>query len=186
MKIGADVLPAQDRPRIRDNGWWLDSEQAAMTFKSPPPWDKAPPVAPYVPLKSFQLLYEVRGPKSQKFDPLTKFDVVTDRSASGTRLQFAKRSEEGGYVVFAKSTLVFSGEKRRALVIGTESGSTVIFLLKVPSDPKIGDWSEWQKPDYLGDEDAVWAFMHDQKKAVRSKAIPADCFEIRYRVEAND
>jgi len=38
-RIGADVLPAKDRPRIRDNGWWLDSERAAMTFASPAPWN---------------------------------------------------------------------------------------------------------------------------------------------------
>lgn len=42
--VGADVLPTKEQPRIRDNGWWLDSERAQMTFASPPPWDKAPPV----------------------------------------------------------------------------------------------------------------------------------------------
>jgi TPR repeat protein len=38
---GKNVLPAKDRPRIRDNDWWLDSERKAMIFDSPPPWDKA-------------------------------------------------------------------------------------------------------------------------------------------------
>jgi hypothetical protein len=42
--VGADVLPAKDLPRIRDNGWWLDAERAQMTFVSPAPWDKAPPL----------------------------------------------------------------------------------------------------------------------------------------------
>jgi hypothetical protein len=40
MEIGKDVLPAKDRPRIRDNNWWLDSERKTMDFNSPPPWDK--------------------------------------------------------------------------------------------------------------------------------------------------
>ena len=40
LRIGPDVLPTKDRPRIRDNGWWLDSERAGMTFESPPPWNK--------------------------------------------------------------------------------------------------------------------------------------------------
>ena len=40
LSIGPDVLPAKDRPRIRDNGWWLDSERAGMTFESPPPWNE--------------------------------------------------------------------------------------------------------------------------------------------------
>jgi hypothetical protein len=39
LKIGADVLPTKERPRIRDNGWWLDGERAKMTFESPPPWN---------------------------------------------------------------------------------------------------------------------------------------------------
>lgn len=40
LKIGADVLPAKGRPRIRDNAWWTDSERAGMKFASPPPWNK--------------------------------------------------------------------------------------------------------------------------------------------------
>lgn len=37
--VGKDVLPSKNRPRIRDNDWWLDSERAAMKFESPPPWN---------------------------------------------------------------------------------------------------------------------------------------------------
>jgi hypothetical protein len=40
LGIGPDVLPKKDRPRIRDNDWWLDSERKNMTFESPAPWDK--------------------------------------------------------------------------------------------------------------------------------------------------
>jgi len=40
LKIGPDVLPAKNRPRIRDNGWWTDRERAAMKFESPAPWNK--------------------------------------------------------------------------------------------------------------------------------------------------
>lgn len=39
LEVKADVLPSKDRPRIRDNGWWLDSERAGMTFESPSPWN---------------------------------------------------------------------------------------------------------------------------------------------------
>ena len=39
-EVGKDVLPTKERPRIRDNGWWLDSERKKMDFKSPAPWDK--------------------------------------------------------------------------------------------------------------------------------------------------
>lgn len=40
LSVGPAVLPAKDRPRIRDNGWWLDSERAGMKFESPPPWNE--------------------------------------------------------------------------------------------------------------------------------------------------
>lgn len=39
LSVGEDVLPARDRPRIRDNNWWMDSERAKMTFESPAPWN---------------------------------------------------------------------------------------------------------------------------------------------------
>lgn len=39
VAIGKDVLPAKDRPRIRDNNWWLDGERKKMDFESPPPWN---------------------------------------------------------------------------------------------------------------------------------------------------
>ena len=41
IDIGKDVLPSKSRLRIRDNGWWLDSERKGMDFPSPPPWNKA-------------------------------------------------------------------------------------------------------------------------------------------------
>lgn len=39
VTIGKEVLPAKQRPRIRDNDWWLDSEREKMNFESPPPWN---------------------------------------------------------------------------------------------------------------------------------------------------
>ena len=56
-KADKDVLPTTKRPRIRDNGWWLEDERKKMNFKSPSPWDKIgeqvvdgkPPEAPQQP-----------------------------------------------------------------------------------------------------------------------------------------
>jgi hypothetical protein len=38
VRAGADVLPSKERLRIRDNGWWSDTERAGMKFESPAPW----------------------------------------------------------------------------------------------------------------------------------------------------
>jgi TPR repeat protein len=40
LAIGKEVLPAKDRPRIRDNNWWLEAERKQMNFQSPPPWNQ--------------------------------------------------------------------------------------------------------------------------------------------------
>ncbi len=40
LKVDKVVLPTKQQPRIRDNGWWLDSERKQMNFESPAPWDK--------------------------------------------------------------------------------------------------------------------------------------------------
>jgi len=40
LKVEKDVMPTKERPRIRDNNWWLESERKQMNFESPPPWDK--------------------------------------------------------------------------------------------------------------------------------------------------
>lgn len=39
LAIRSEVLPTKERPRIRDNGWWLESERKKMTFESPAPWN---------------------------------------------------------------------------------------------------------------------------------------------------
>src|SRR5437868_9669361 len=74
-----------------------------------------------------KLFYELRAPKTLIFDPLTSFDVVTDQSASGTRLRLTKQREEGGFVIFADYCLIVNGEERRAMVVATKGQPSQVF-----------------------------------------------------------
>ena len=128
-------------------------------------------------------VFELRAPKTLKTDPLTAFDLTTEDSASGTRLRFTKRREEGEFQVFQHSFLIFS-ERRRAMVVRADGQPSQVFVLLIPRKPKSADWSQWARPTYTAKGDAGWDFMHDQNKQSRSTNAPADCFELRYKIEA--
>jgi len=186
LQVGAEVLPSEKLPRIRDNGWWMESERAKMTFSSPPPWDKAPKFSADSAEadESFRIVYELRAPKSKTFDPLTKFDFITDRGASGTRLKFTKQHINGNYSIYAASVLIFTGENRRALIVSFEnSAPSQVFEIVLPKETKAADWTTWTRPNYLDSQDAAWSFMNSKNQKPPAKSIPSDSFELRYRVE---
>ena len=131
---------------------------------------------------TFKFSYELRAPKTLKFDPLTSFDVVTEDSADGTRLRLTKRSEDGNFVIFADSCLIFDGQKRRAMVVKIAGQPSQVFRLTIPSTPKPVDWTTWQRPDYTEKTDAMWTFMHDLKKHDRSTNATPDSFELRFKI----
>jgi hypothetical protein len=131
---------------------------------------------------SYQLFYELRAPKALKFEPLTRFDVVTDQSVEGTRLRLTKRRDEGDFVIFSFSCLIFAGESRRAMIVHTDGQPSQVFRLKITRKPWPADWSNWQQPDYIEKTDAVWTFMHDLKEHDRSTNIPPNCFELRFKI----
>jgi hypothetical protein len=153
-----------------------------MDFKSPPPWDVKGGTSVALARDTFNFFYELRAPKTLKFDPLTSFDVVTEDSASGTRLQLTKRREDQDFVVFADSCLIFDGQKRRAMVVTIAGQPSQVFCLTTPRSPKPVDWTKWQRPDYTEQTDATWTFMHDLKKHDRSTNVPPDSFELRFKI----
>jgi hypothetical protein len=131
---------------------------------------------------TFEFFYELRVPKTAKFEPDTSFDLVTDSGASGTRLHLTTRREEGDSVIFADSSLVFAGDKRRAMVMRTDGQPSQVFQLALPGSPKPADWTKWQRPDYTEKTEAWWTFMHDSKKHDRSTNVPPDSFELRFKI----
>jgi hypothetical protein len=134
--------------------------------------------------------YELRAPKSLKFEGLTRFDVVSENSSESFQLwsitnEFYCRVD-GDFVVFTNSAIISSGEKRRGLVVTTDGKPMQVFRLTIPRNPKPIDWTKWQRPDYTETTDAVWTFMHDLKGNDRSTNIPPDSFELRFKIAKDD
>ncbi|HMJ89070.1 MAG TPA: hypothetical protein VK530_04605 [Candidatus Acidoferrum sp.] len=131
-----------------------------------------------------EFFYEVRVAKSLTLDASTAIELVTDQGSSGTRLKFMKQREEDGFNVYAQSTLLHRGQRRRALVVDLDNGTkpSQVFVLTIPRTPTPSDWSKWRSPDYIEKSDASWSFMHDLKKHDRSTNVPPDSLEIRYRI----
>jgi hypothetical protein len=129
-----------------------------------------------------KFFYELRAPKTSKFDPLTRVDLVADQSAVGTLLRLTKRREDGNFIIFYDSCLIFNGEERRAMVVTTKGQPSQVFRLTIPSSAKPAGWSKWQRPDYTENSDVIWTFVHDTKDHDRSTNIPPNCFEFRFRI----
>jgi hypothetical protein len=137
------------------------------------------------PRQSHHLTFELRAPKKLEFDPDTKIELVTDESASSTPLNRIKKRMETEYIVLNDSWLI-SPASRYALMVKPKSGRASVFKLPLPEQPKPTEWTAWKKPDYLEKSDAMWTFMHDLKEHDRSTSIPADCFELRYKIERRE
>ena len=129
-----------------------------------------------------KLIYELRAPKTLKFDPLTRVDLVRDQSAEGTLLRLTKQREDGNFVIFSDSCLIFNGEQRRAMVVTTKGQPSQVFRLTIPGSTKPAGWSKWQRPDYTETSDAMWTLVHDTKDHNRSTNIPPNSFEFRFRI----
>ena len=132
--------------------------------------------------ESLELVFEFRAPQTLKFEPLTKIDLSTDCSVSGTRLHAAKRTDDGVFSIFRRSFLIFSDEKRRALIVSVDDARpSQVFILPIPKKPQLSGWTEWARPNYVAGPDATWLFMHGTTTG-DSSSIPIDSFELRYRI----
>ena len=127
-----------------------------------------------------EITFEVRCPATVEITAETRFQFVTDGSI-GSLMPSAERRQEN-YIEFTVSDLAFRGERRRAFIVAANGKSSQVFPLSVPTTPQARDWTIWRRPAYTETSDAAWTFMHDLKDHSRSTNVPANCFELRYRV----
>ena len=125
-------------------------------------------------------VFELRVPKGATNDPSMSVELATEEGSSATDLVDTKQREEEGFRVFQHSFLLFEN-KRRALIVGPQPCQ--VFQLSIPEHPKPKDWTEWRRPDYLAKGDAGWDFIYNQNKQSRSTNLPANCFQVRYKIE---
>jgi hypothetical protein len=133
---------------------------------------------------------QLRVPKSAAPDPKeTRVSLASHRGETAYYLwgYNQKEQKEGaGFVIFEPDhfLLLKEPDNRRALIIGTSPAQ--VFLLSFPSNPKAGDWSQWRRPDFLATGDVGWAFIYNQNPHGVSTNIPANAFELRYKIQMTD
>lgn len=130
--------------------------------------------------ETHKLYFELRVPRTLKFDPETRLNLVTDVIWSGTSLHLTERRDEGEFVVFAHSFLVSDYEKKRAIIVSPTGQPSQIFILSIPRRAKPIDWTEWQRPTYTDKAYVEKRFLDGAKDYDTN--IPSDCFELRFQI----
>jgi len=135
---------------------------------------------------------QLRVVKSVSQNPkTTRVDLATSTGEDGHFLwgyNQKVQKEDGKFLIFEPDEFVLDTEpdNRRALIIDDFSTPQQVFRLTLPREPKMQEWSLWQHPDFLARGDVGWAFIYNQKIQGVITNIPADSFELRYRVEMRD
>ena len=139
---------------------------------------------------SFVLICQLRVAKSVSPDPkTTRIDVATDSGEDGHFLwgyNQKVQKEDGSYLIFEPDDFLLFTASRRAVIVDDRSKPAQVFRLSLPHKPKVQDWSQWQRPDFLARGDVGWGFIYNQKIQSVITNIPSDSFELRYKVETRN
>jgi hypothetical protein len=129
---------------------------------------------------------ELRQPKSVDSDALTYVAFDTDKRIQFEALSYTKEREDGGFTISPHSYELLSGDKRRAIAVYVNrkprNRPEQVFILSVPRKPKIMDWTDWQRPNYV-ETNAVSNFNDGYTPPDRSTNIPVGFYEIRYKID---
>jgi hypothetical protein len=134
------------------------------------------------------LICQLRVPKSASPNPrTTRIDLATSSGEDGHYLwahNQKQQKEDGRFFIFEPDDFLLDTDSRRALIIDEyPTAPAQVFVLSLPRNPKARDWSQWQRPNFLATGDVGWGFMYKQKIHGIITNIPADSFELRYKVE---
>ena len=135
------------------------------------------------------LICQLRVPKSVSPNPkTTRIDLATSTGEDGHFLwgyNQKVQKEDGRFLIFEPDDFVLDTEpdSRRAVIIDDFSTPNQVFRIPLSRKPKVQDWSQWQRPDFLATGDVGWAFIYKRKIQGVITNIPPDSFELRYKVE---
>ena len=135
------------------------------------------------------LVCQLRVAKSVSPDPkTTRIELATSTGEDGHYLwgyNQKQQKEDGRFFIFEPDEFVLDTEpdNRRALIIDDFKTPQQVFRIPMSRKPKVQDWSQWQRPDFLATGDVGWAFIYKRKIQIVTTNAPADSFEMRYKVE---
>jgi hypothetical protein len=130
-----------------------------------------------------RLVAEVAVPHGS--GPLTRIDLITPDSMSGTNLpKLTRRNDDED--IYELSKLAFNYEEKRTLAAGLGDDITVAFELPAGKQAP-SSFSAWTAPSYAtGNEesgDANWQIMNNRARALQ---IEVPSVRARFRFEAYD
>ena len=138
------------------------------------------------------ILVELRAPNAVELSH-ANVEFVGEHTSSVTPLRQTKHVTDGTNNVFSTSFIIYTSlynERRFAVIVSPDDSRkdlSQIFRLPIGQKPKVTNWSEWQRPNYVeSSKDASNNFMDEQKSPDRSTNIPPNSFEMRYKIEQMD
>jgi hypothetical protein len=134
----------------------------------------------------YDLIVETRAPKTLQFDPLTRILFHTDTDRTENALGWVKKRTEGEFTVFSDSFGIRDWVDRRILAVQPPNEPFQVFRPPIPKELHAQDWSPWRRPDYLVKAKDDWRPLEDTSKHPRTPNLPADCFQLRYRIERHE
>lgn len=133
---------------------------------------------------AYDLDYEVRFPMSRPND-ITWVEVATTADIQSTPVKPSMGKPAGEFWTYAEAKLIFDGYGHYAIVAERSTHPGEVFVLPFVKSPKAMDWTEWRDPDYADSAEhgrTSMNFMYDGPAGAHSSMLPADHFQVRYRV----
>jgi len=142
-----------------------------------------------------QLSLEVRTPTALTTASGAQVHVVSQRGRSNSGGAFRvpdnvlRRRSEETLTVFSAEAFIFAGAGKRAVIVETSEGTSLIFLLPFSATPPLTAWTEYRDPDLAvidvasGAGAVVHAFLDGRDPPGRPAEVPTGRMQLRYRIE---
>jgi hypothetical protein len=142
------------------------------------------------PIYVYNMKFEVRIPKSTQIDPLTQVSLHAMSFESRTTFGRMRQRSDGDFAVFS-DLFEIEYNTMRILVVQQPKAPFQVFRLPLSKKLKVADWTEWQRPDYTENPETDNPYrdrllLRESEKHERSAKLPADCVELRYKIEKHE
>ena len=132
--------------------------------------------------ESYIVGWELRTPATHPSLTGAQIELVTDGSASGSRVRDSVATESG-YRIYAGTFLIFR-DVRRFILLKTGQKRALIYALDIPEVAKPADWTPWRQADFLdASGQAGWSLMEGISERLVKESAQTVPVELRYRVD---
>ncbi len=184
--IPDDCKPSVDQPAFRDTGWWTDEELDRIY---------GPPTEEEIKRRKIRDERRAAQRKSQYKTIVYQFRFSTGTEAAFKSYEFIEQigmgkgslsrkkvTEEGGFKIYELSQVIGPSSVRYAN-LENEKMEALVYKIDHPTQPKLSDWSKWQKPEFVLKESAETFFLvGGGKLPSKSTTLPENPPEFRFKI----